>query len=92
MDLRSLLFGAAALLLFRAGRSAALEPAPEPAPDPAIDEIGQAVDPGALHADIAAILGFGTRHTLSDTASPTRGVGAARRWSRGRLAIAAGGL
>lgn len=31
-------------------------------------------------AIIARLVGFGTRHTLSDTKSATRGIGAARRW------------
>lgn len=30
--------------------------------------------------DIEKLAGFGTRHTLSDTVSDTRGIGAARRW------------
>jgi hypothetical protein len=29
-------------------------------------------------------VGFGTRHTLSDTVSPKRGIGAARRWVHSR--------
>ena len=33
-----------------------------------------------LRADVEAMVGFGTRHTLSETGSDTRGVGAARRW------------
>lgn len=33
-----------------------------------------------LRADVGTMVGFGTRHTLSETASGTRGVGAARRW------------
>jgi hypothetical protein len=33
-----------------------------------------------LRADVGAMVGFGTRHTLSETESDTRGVGAARRW------------
>jgi len=33
-----------------------------------------------LESDIRNLVGFGTRHTLSDTISPTRGIGAARRW------------
>ena len=33
-----------------------------------------------LRADVEAMVGFGTRHTLSETDSDTRGVGAARRW------------
>ncbi len=35
-----------------------------------------------LAADVQALAGFGTRHTYSDTASPTRGIGAAREWIR----------
>jgi Zn-dependent M28 family amino/carboxypeptidase len=33
-----------------------------------------------IAADVRALVGFGTRHTLSDTLSATRGIGAARRW------------
>jgi Peptidase family M28 len=33
-----------------------------------------------IKADITTLAGFGTRHTLSDTISNTRGIGAARRW------------
>lgn len=33
-----------------------------------------------IRADITKLAGFGTRHTLSDTISNTRGIGAARRW------------
>ena len=33
-----------------------------------------------IEADIRRLVGFGTRHTLSDTKSDTRGIGAARRW------------
>ncbi len=33
-----------------------------------------------IEADITKLAGFGTRHTLSDTLSDTRGIGAARRW------------
>lgn len=38
-----------------------------------------------LHATIARLVGFGTRHTLSDTKSDTRGIGAARRWVKSRF-------
>jgi hypothetical protein len=53
------------------------------APDPArprIDSLVAAVEPARLQATVARLVGFGTRHTLSDTRSPTRGIGAARRW------------
>ncbi len=33
-----------------------------------------------IKADIKTLADFGTRHTLSDTVSNTRGIGAARRW------------
>lgn len=33
-----------------------------------------------LENDIQKLVSFGTRHTLSDTVSETRGIGAARRW------------
>jgi hypothetical protein len=33
-----------------------------------------------IEKDIVKLVGFGTRHTLSDTISQTRGIGAARRW------------
>ncbi|GIL40950.1 peptidase M28 [Rhodospirillales bacterium TMPK1] len=33
-----------------------------------------------LRAALTKLVGFGTRHTLSDTVSDTRGIGAARRW------------
>ena len=39
-----------------------------------------------MRATITRLVGFGTRHTLSDTQSPTRGIGAARRWAAGRFA------
>lgn len=33
-----------------------------------------------LKADVTQLVNFGTRHTLSETKSNTRGIGAARRW------------
>ena len=38
-----------------------------------------------LHADVEALVGFGTRHTLSDQDGPTRGIGAARRWGEAQF-------
>jgi len=43
------------------------------------------VDPKALESTIRALVGFGTRHTLSDTKSDKRGIGAARRWAKARF-------
>jgi len=39
-----------------------------------------AANPARIEADIRRLAGFGTRHTLSETDSDTRGIGAARRW------------
>ncbi len=44
-----------------------------------------APDPARLRATVETLVGFGTRHTLSDTESPTRGIGAARRWATAEL-------
>lgn len=38
------------------------------------------VTPQRVHADVSTLAGFGTRHTLSQTDSATRGIGAARTW------------
>ena len=43
------------------------------------------VSPAQLHATIEKLVGFGTRHTASDTTSDTRGIGAARRWVKSRF-------
>jgi Zn-dependent M28 family amino/carboxypeptidase len=48
--------------------------------NPRIHEIVRVVDPARIESDVRRLAGFGTRHTLSDTTSPTRGIGAARRW------------
>lgn len=38
------------------------------------------VEPARCKATVEKLVGFGTRHTLSETASETRGIGAARQW------------
>lgn len=37
-------------------------------------------DENRLRTDVEKLVAFGTRHTLSETQSETRGIGAARRW------------
>ncbi|MGB1190536.1 MAG: hypothetical protein ACPG4A_09920, partial [Pseudomonadales bacterium] len=39
-----------------------------------------AVSAARIEQDVTRLTGFGTRHTLSDTRSESRGIGAARRW------------
>lgn len=48
--------------------------------NPDIYEIINKVSAENLERDIRILANFGTRHTLSDTVSDTRGIGAARRW------------
>tara|TARA_R100001369_G_scaffold61746_2_gene88629 strand:+ start:567 stop:1898 length:1332 start_codon:yes stop_codon:yes gene_type:complete len=48
--------------------------------DSRIYDIINSVSAERIEADITALASFGTRHTLSDTVSDTRGIGAARRW------------
>ncbi|MBO6522682.1 MAG: M28 family metallopeptidase [Balneolaceae bacterium] len=45
-----------------------------------LHNIGTAPSPDRIQNDIQTLVDFGTRHTLSDTVSDTRGIGAARRW------------
>ena len=43
-------------------------------------DIIQAISAERIKQDVKRLTDFGTRHTLSDTISNTRGIGAARRW------------
>ena len=45
-----------------------------------IYDIIDAVSSKSIKQDIEKLVSFGTRHTLSDTLSKSRGIGAARRW------------
>lgn len=57
-------------------------------------DIIEAASPDRLEADIRQLAGFGTRNTLSDTTSDSRGIGAARRWIKAefdRIAAACDG-
>lgn len=49
-------------------------------PNPAVNAILSSISPDSLRRNVEVLARFGTRHTLSDTTSPTRGIGAARRW------------
>ncbi|WP_026808862.1 M28 family peptidase [Arenibacter latericius] len=48
--------------------------------DQRLYNIIEAVSADRIEKDITTLANFGTRHTLSDTLSNTRGIGAARRW------------
>ena len=53
--------------------------------DPKMFKIIDAISEERLSADIKTLADFGTRHTLSDTISETRGIGAARRWIKSQF-------
>jgi len=77
---------AAACLLSAAAAAAAPSAQPAPNSPPAsakhalLRELAAQVSPAREKATDAKLVSFGTRHTLSDTKSDTRGIGAARRW------------
>ncbi|NNE34683.1 MAG: M28 family peptidase [Rhodothermales bacterium] len=48
--------------------------------DQRLYDIIEAASAQRIEHDIRVLAGFGTRNTLSDTTSTTRGIGAARRW------------
>ena len=67
----------------------ATRPVGPPAPAPiaaaplhaaALPPVLGVVRPERLARDVATLAAFGTRHTLADTTSSTRGIGAARSW------------
>jgi hypothetical protein len=65
-----------------------------PARDGRIYDIINSVSADRIESDIRTLAGFGTRNTLSDTLSQTRGIGAARRWIKAefdRISAACGG-
>lgn len=53
-----------------------------PAYQPFLQEIAGSTSAARIEQDIQKLVSFGTRHTLSDTVSESRGIGAARRWIR----------
>ena len=65
--------------------AAAAPPEPAAVVRETLTAIAAKVDPAELRATITRLVAFGTRHTLSDTVSETRGIGAARRWAKGRF-------
>ncbi len=51
----------------------------------AIEKIASEISAKRIESHIRKLVSFGTRNTLSDTVSETRGVGAARRWIKQEL-------
>ncbi len=78
-----------------AGAAAAAEPGVN-VRQAQIDAIVRDISPQRIQGYVNKLVSFGTRHTMSDTVSDTRGIGAARRWIKsefercgaGRLQVA----
>lgn len=88
-----------ATLIAAAAGACAAAPAAPAAPDLArrqaqVDKIVGDISPQRIEAHVRKLVGFKTRHTMSDTVSDTVGIGAARRWIKAELercGAAAGG-
>jgi hypothetical protein len=78
---------AAAALVAAPALAAPVAPrAAPPAKDqPMLHAISKEISAERLHATIAKLVSFGTRSTISDPTSDTRGIGAARRWVKGQF-------
>src|SRR5262245_43211319 len=70
----------ASFLVLLTGSSLSSQNAPKPDADPRIQKIVAAVSEQRLRQLDEKLTTFVTRNTLSDTASPERGIGAARQW------------
>ena len=86
MNMRSIAIAGLLPVVFQA--------APAIAAEQDFHDIAAAVSAERIEQDIRTLAGFGTRHTLSETGSDTRGIGAARRWIEAefnRISDACGG-
>jgi hypothetical protein len=84
MHARSIL-ATAAIMILPAAAAASAGHVKSPPTHPLLQSIAADIRPSELQATITHLVGFGTRHTLSDTTSETRGIGAARRWVKSRF-------
>lgn len=73
------------MLLSTASASLAASLPAEPRQQPELQALASAPSEAELRATLTRLVGFGTRHTMSDTRSNTRGIGAARRWVKARF-------
>lgn len=53
--------------------------------DPRIEKLVASISEERLQRLLETLVSFGTRNTMSDTTSPTRGIGAARQWIHDEL-------
>jgi len=84
-QLAGAILGLAAVSVLHPAASTAQDASPpvadtRPGPGSLMTAIIDSVSADRIEADIRRLAGFGTRNTMSDTMSDTRGIGAARRW------------
>jgi len=81
----------AALAVIGAPLTFAQAAVPDVAPDPIVAKAIAQISPAQIQADIAALVGFGTRSTISDQTAQSiaagRGIGAARDWIKAQLEL-----
>jgi hypothetical protein len=58
---------------------------PTPHLNTKIEKVLAEISAANIEAGVRRLAAFGTRHTLSDTTSETRGIGAARRWIKSEM-------
>ena len=73
------------LLLVSTATIAATDLPPVPREQPSLHVLADAPSQVELRMTITRLISFGTRHTMSDTKSDSRGIGAARRWVKSRF-------
>jgi hypothetical protein len=70
----------AVAFLLLVGAQARAQRAAPPDVDPRVSALVASISEARLEQLDRALAGFGTRNTMSETTSPTRGIGAARQW------------
>lgn len=83
-----------ALTVLPVGVTAQATTTSPPELDPRLYDVATGASAERVESDIRTLAGFGTRNTLSDTVSTTRGIGAARRWIKNefdQISAACGG-
>ena len=74
-----------------AAAAASPDVVPDAPPPELVARVVARIDRERLRADVDRLAAFGTRHTLAETESDERGIGAARRWIHAELERAAAG-
>ncbi len=92
--MKRLLLAGLALLAAAPATAQRRAPVPPPPPPASLTALADQVSEQSLRSYVERLVGFGTRHTLSDRNHPTRGIGAALNWTEAefrRFSEACGG-